>query len=137
MAVLAATRRAVCRFPLVAERIDESAHTPAVFYVDRRRGLSTSGDGLGEHRIWIVDHEEHSARRTADGSWDRALGARTRCGNPERGVVHCELGDDVISLADAVQHPGVERRLIERKSRHAVVDPKLGLDRCHGRTGNP
>ena len=122
-------------FPLVTERIDESAHPPAVFVVDRRLALSTSDDRLSEHRVWIVDHEEYSARRAADGSRDQALGARPGSRDPERRVADGELGDDVISLADAVQHPGAERGLVEREGRHAPVDPELGLNGCHGRAG--
>ena len=119
----------------MTERIDDSAHSPAVFLADSRLALRASGDRLSEHRVWIVDHEEYSARRAADGSRDEALGARPGNRDPERRVAHGELGDDVISNADAVHHPRPERRLVERESGRASVNPELGLNRCHDRTG--
>jgi len=96
-------------FPLVAERIDKSADPPAVFFLDRRLDVGARGNGLSEHRVWIVDHKQHSARRAADGSRDQPVGARPGSRDPERRVADGELGDDVISLPDAVQHPGAER----------------------------
>ena len=119
----------------MTEWIDESAHPPAVFVADRRLALSTSGDRLSEHRVWIVDLEKYSARRPADRSRDQALGARPCSRDPERRVADGELGDDVIALADAVQHSGAERGLVERESHQAAVDPELGLNGCHDRPG--
>jgi hypothetical protein len=103
-----------------------------VFLLDRRLALSPSGDGVSEHRVWIVNHEQHSARRAPDGSRDQAPGVRPGGRDPERRVADGELGDDVISLADAVQHPGAERGLVERESRHAPADPQLRLNGRHG-----
>jgi len=43
-----------------------------------------------------------------------------------------QLGDDVIAVADAVQHRGAKGGLVERDGPGAAVDPQLGLDACHG-----
>jgi hypothetical protein len=117
----------------MSEWVDESAHPPAVLLVDRRVALSTSGDGVSEHRVGILNQEKHSARSVADVSRDQALGARPGSRDPEHRVADGELGDDVISLAGAVQHPGAERGLVEGQRRRTAVDSQFGLNGCHSR----
>lgn len=71
----------------------------------------------------------------ADGSRDQALGTRPSSRDPERRIADGELGDKVFTLANLVQNPGAERRLVERESRRTTVDPELGLNGCQSRAG--
>ena len=71
--------------------------------------MRASGDRLSKHRVWIVNHKQHSTGRAADGSRDQPLRTRPGSRDPERCIADGKLGDDVISLADSVQHPGIKR----------------------------
>ena len=53
-------------------------------------------------------------------------------GDPERGVADGQLGDEVLAIADAVQHGGAEGGLVERDGLGTAIDPQFGLDGGHG-----
>jgi hypothetical protein len=97
----------------VAEGVGDSTHTPAVVLAHRSDFGSTRPHRLIEHGVGIIDDKQRPARRATYRSGAEALHVRTRLGNPELGRPDRQLSHNVVPLANAVKHDGVERRLIE------------------------
>ena len=53
-------------------------------------------------------------------------------GDPEAGVAHRQLGDDVLAVTNAMRHDRAERGLVERDRLGGVLDPQFGLDVAYG-----
>ena len=68
------------------------------------------------------------AGRAADRLRAEPRPGRAARGNPERRVPDRQLRDDLIALADPVQDPRAERRLVNGDGRGGAVNPQLRLD---------
>jgi hypothetical protein len=102
--------------------------------VRNRRSLGGAGaDRICEDRVGVIDDQQGPARRAADRLRAEALHARRRRPDPEDGVAHGQLRDELVSLADAVKNARTKRRLVERDSGACTVDPQLRLDARHRR----
>ena len=117
--------------PLVAERIDDPAHAPAMLVVGLRSQRRAGANRLGDERVRVVDHEQRTAGRTADLERAEALHARVRRDDPEHRVTNRELRDDLVTFADEMLNDRAERRLVELDGRARTGDPQLGLDAAH------
>ena len=117
--------------PLVTEWIDDPAQPPTVLigHLGCRRG--TGRDGLREHHIRIIDHQQSPACRAADRLRTETWSVRSAGRDPERGVPDRQLRDDLIPIPDSVQNRGPKGRLVERDSRRYALDPQFRLDICH------
>jgi hypothetical protein len=80
--------------------------------VRNRRSLGGAGaDRICEDRVGVIDDQQGPARRAADRLRAEALHARPRRPDPEYGVAHGQLRDELVSLADAVKNARTKRRL--------------------------
>jgi hypothetical protein len=95
-------------FPLVAERIDDPAETPPVLVADGRGFTRAGSDRSLDDRLGVVDDEQCAAGRAVDRARAEAFHRRGARRHPERRVGDGKLGDDVISLANAVRDPPSE-----------------------------
>src|SRR5436190_17467902 len=62
--------------PLMTERVDNPAESPAMLVAHRGRLLSAGGDCLPDHAVGLVDHEQRPACRTIDRARAEALHGR-------------------------------------------------------------
>ena len=96
--------------PLVAEWVGDSPYSPAVLVAHRSDFGGTRPHGLIEHGVGIVDDKQRPARRATYRSGAEALHV---LGNPELGRPDRQLSHNVVPLANAVKHDGVERSLVK------------------------
>lgn len=125
-----------CRFadlPLMAERVNDPPDAPAVLVLHRRLCSSARCQRHPHHRVRIVHDEQRPARPATDRPGAEATHARRWRANPERSIADPELGDDVITVADAVQDPSAERRPVEVHRLGGRLNPQLRLNAHHDR----
>jgi len=115
----------------MTEWIDDSAQPPPVLNGDPRRDSCAGLNRLTNNRIRVIDDKKYSAGRSTDRGRAETLQARTRRRYPERGVANGELGDNVVALANAVEHNGRKRQFVERDGGCRAIDPKLRLNAHH------
>jgi len=117
--------------PLVPERIDDAAQTPAVLVASRGFQRGAGADRPPQDGVRVIGHQQRPARRAADRM--RAEPPRVRASrcHPERRLADSELGDDVVPLPDTVQDTRTERFRVERDGLASAINPQLWLDACH------
>jgi hypothetical protein len=98
---------------LVAEWVGDSPYSPTVLGAHRSDFGGTSPHGLIEHDVGVVDDKQRPTRGAAYRSGAEAPHVRTRLGHPELGGPDHQLSRDIVPVANAVKHDGVERSLVE------------------------
>jgi hypothetical protein len=97
--------------PLVAERIENLTHAPAVLIRDLRCRCGASRNGPSKHGVGIIDYEQSSTGRAANRLRAEARSVRATRGDPEHGVSDRQLRNDVIAVAHPVKDLGAKGRL--------------------------
>lgn len=118
-------------FPFMAERVDDASKTPAMFVMHSGCFDRTGLDGGCDQRFGCVDDEECPAGCASDFIWAEAFQGGIGSSNPERCVADGELNDDVVTVADMVEHVCSEGSLVELDRRSRLFDPKLRLKVRH------
>jgi hypothetical protein len=109
--------------PLMTERIEDPAQTPAVLvgHLGCRNG--TGLYCLGKHRVRIINNKQNPAGRAADRPWAEPWSVRSARRNPERGVSDRQLRDDLIAFANLMKDSRTKSYLVERNGRGSAIDP--------------
>ena len=114
-------------FPLVAEWVDDPPEPPSVFVLDRGSFDCAGVDCRGNNGLRGVHDEERSACRASEIVGAEALHGWVSARHPERSVPCRELNDDVVAVADLVEHFCPESPFVERNRGAGTVDPELRL----------
>ena len=112
----------------MAERVEDPAEPPTVFFADRRRFRRACGDCPSDDCVGVVHHERCSAGCAVYLSRAETLHDGRGWCDPERRAADFKLRDDVVPFADAMNDGCAERGLIEQKRLARAVDPQLRLD---------
>ena len=96
---------------------------------DRHELARASGDRLSDDRFRVVDEQQYSAGRAVECRRAETPQGRRRRGNPKRRVADSKLGNDLLALADPVEHNRAECGLVERDRVGSAFNPQLWLDR--------
>ena len=121
----------VADLPLVSERINESADSPSVFVLRRRRLDTARRDASAHHRVGIIDDQKKPGCCSPDGNRAEALHIFPSRRHPEHCVADGELHNDVISFTDTVKDRCPESLLVERNRLTGVFNPQLRLNARH------
>jgi hypothetical protein len=117
--------------PLVSEWVNDPTQAPAMLIADRANLMGAGVDRLREYRAGVVDDEQRPTRCSVDRLGTEAPSVRRCSRHPEGSVTDCELHDNVVALAHAMQDDRTERRFIELDRRIGSIDPELRLNASH------
>jgi hypothetical protein len=120
----------------MTERIEDPAQAPAVLVGHVARCSGTGPYRTLEHRIRIVDYQQHPARRTVNRPRAEPRSVRPARRYPERGVADRKLRNDLVPRPDAMQDSGPESSRIELDRRSGAIDPQFRLDTRHADNGS-
>lgn len=95
----------------------QAPQAPSMLFADRSGFCRAGPDRSFDHHIGVFDDKQGPTCGAVDRVRAQALHRRARRCYPKRRFADGKLGDDVVTLADAVQHGRVECRLVERHRR--------------------
>jgi hypothetical protein len=146
--MLAARGRVACRSPTRGRRGRRSGRSASrarrrrvTFLLLRRGGPALSlcrgcrrrvtflllrRGGLRCHCVGVVDHEQRPAGGAIDRARVKPLHRRGGGRDPEGCTADAELGDDLVALADEMQHGRAERRGVEGERSRAFSTHSSG-----------
>ena len=111
----------------MTERIDDPTKTPPVLVGDRRSLGCARDNGPFNQSVRVFGGQKDAASPPSDRTGAEALHALARRADPERPFAHCELSDDVLAVADAVQDARTECPLVEVDSCRRTFHPQFWL----------
>src|SRR6266571_4942324 len=117
--------------PLVPERIDDPAQTPAMLIANGGLLRGAGVDRPPHHGVGIIGHQQRPARRAAYRARAESSAVRPGRCHPERRPADGELRDDVIALPGLVKDACPERVRVESDGLASTLNPQLRLDTRH------
>ncbi len=117
--------------PLVPERIDDPAQTPAVLIANGGLLRGAGVDRPPHHGVGVIGHQQGPARRATYRARAESSAVRPGRCHPERRLADGKLRDDVIALPGLVKDACPERVRVESDGLASTLDPQLRLDTRH------